>query len=225
MAELEVKITVESPLHLGSGQSDVNLDAEIVHDAFGLPYFPAKRFKGLLYESAVEVYEMFQLAGMNTENLAEPEEIFHRFSDDAGNVSASQMIVPNFYLKDYQKLCEDWKYLQNEYKEIFSPADVLKNFTSIRYQTKLENGIAAKGSLHNLNVLNAGTEFFGKIEILKCKDEVLNLIALALKNLSSAGTKRNRGFGRITCTANFKNNSLETFIEKFFAEGVEVCTK
>lgn len=218
MEKLDITITVETPLHLGSGQADLNIDAEIVHDAFGLPYFPAKRFKGLLYESVVEIFEMFQLAGMSTENFVEPEKLFHRFSDNSGKVSEVQIIVPNFYLKNYQKLCEDWNYLQNEYKEIFSPAGVLKNFTSVRYQTKLEDGIAATGSLHNLNVLNAGTEFFGTIEILNCNEKVLNLMALALKNLTSAGTKRNRGFGRITCTANFENNSIEKFIEKFFAK-------
>lgn len=149
--------------------------------------------------------------------------LFHRFSDNAGKVSEIQIIVPNFYirpLEEYQKLCEDWKYLQSEYREIFSPADVLKNFTAIRYQTKLENGIAAKGSLHNLNVLQAGENFFGKVEILNCNDAVLNLMALALKNLSYAGTKRNRGFGRIICTTNLKNDSLEKFVEKFFAKEV-----
>jgi CRISPR/Cas system CSM-associated protein Csm3 (group 7 of RAMP superfamily) len=213
MAKLDVKITVETPLHLGSGQADVNIDAEIVHDAFGLPYFPAKRFKGLLYESAVEVFEMFKLAGMSTENLAALENVFHRNSDDGGKVSEVQIIVPNFYLKNYEKLCEDWKYLQSKYKEIFRPADVLKNFTSIRYQTKIENGIAANKSLHNLNVLDAGTEFFGTIEILNSNDKVLNLMALAMKNLKSAGTKRNRGFGRISCTANFGID-----IEKFLAK-------
>lgn len=220
MAGIDVRIKVETPLHLGSGQADINLDAEIVHDEFGLPYFPAKRFKGLLYESAVEIFEMFELAKMNTKNLANPENIFHRYSDDSGNVEDVQVIVPNFYicpLDEYQKLCEDWSYLQTKYKEIFRPSDVLKNFTSIRYQTKLENGVAAKGSLHNLNVLNAGIEFCGKIEILNCDDKVLNLMALALKNLKSAGTKRNRGFGRITCAANFENvETLETVINKFF---------
>ena len=215
MAEFEVIIKVESPLHLGSGQADVNIDAEIIHDAFGLPYFPAKRFKGLLYESAVEVYEMFELAGVDTKNLATPKNLFHRFSDDNGKVSEIQIIVPNFYLKDYEKLCADWKYLQNEYKEIFRPADVLKNFTSIRYQTKLENGIVAKSSLRNLNVLNAGTEFFGTLEILNYNDEVLNLLALAAKNLTFAGTKRNRGFGKISCKINFgEKYSVEKILRR-----------
>ena len=64
MAKFDVTIKVESSIHLGSGQADINIDSEIVHDAYGLPYFPAKRFKGLLYESAVEIYEMFELAEM-----------------------------------------------------------------------------------------------------------------------------------------------------------------
>ena len=219
MAEFDVTIKVESPLHLGSGQADVNLDSEIVHDAFGFPYFPAKRFKGLLYESAVEVYEMFQLAGMNTANLAEPEKIFNRISDDNGKISDVQIVVPNFYIypfETYSELCTEWKYLQEEYKEIFRPADVLQHFTSIRYQTKLENGIAFEKSLRNLNVLNSGVEFFGKLEILNCNDEVLNLMAFALKNLTAAGTKRNRGFGRVTC--DFQNTPVKNIIEKFFAK-------
>ena len=214
MAEFDVTIKVESPLHLGSGQANVNIDAEIVHDACGLPYFPAKRFKGLLYESAVEVFEMFQLAEMNTENLISPEKIFHRNSDDNGKVSKVQIIVPNFYLypfDEYKKICAEWKYLQDKYKGIFRPADVLKTFTSIRYQTALENGIAAKNSLHNLNVLNAGLKFFGKLEILNCNDKVLNLIVLAAKNLTAAGTKRNRGFGKISCT--IENFSAEKILK------------
>ncbi len=218
MAEFEVTIKLESPIHLGSGQADVNVDAEIVHDAFGLPYFPAKRFKGLLYESAVEVFEMFQLAEMNTENLAEPATLFHRNSDDSGKISDVQIIVPNFYLypfDEYKKICAEWKYLQDRYKEIFSPSDVLKTFSSIRYQTALEDGIAAKSSLRNLNVLNAGLEFVGKIEILNCNEKVLNLVALAMKNLTAAGTKRNRGFGKISCNINLSEKfSAEKFLKE-----------
>lgn len=218
MAEFDVRIKVESPIHLGSGQANINIDAEIVHDTFGLPYFPAKRFKGLLYESAVEVFEMFQLAEMNTENLAKPETLFHRNSDDSGKISEVQIIVPNFYLypfDEYKKICAEWKYLQDKYKGIFSPSDVLKTFSSIRYQTALENGIAAKSSLRNLNVLNAKLEFVGKIEILNCNDKVLNLIALAAKNLTAAGTKRNRGFGKISCNIDLgKKISAEKILKE-----------
>ncbi len=217
MANVDVTIKILSPIHLGSGQADVNVDAEIVHDAFGLPYFPAKRFKGLLYESALEVGEMFELSGLDTQNLSPLEKIFHRQS-----VSEVQLIVPNFFIAPpakYERLCAEWKFLQSAFPKIFTAKDVLDSFTSLRYQTRLENGVAADGSLRNLRVLDAGTEFFGTITLLNADEKILNLLALAIKNLSSAGTKRNRGFGRIECTATFDGGSTSDMLtEKFFAK-------
>lgn len=217
MAELDVTIKVLSPIHLNSGQADVNVDAEIVHDAFGFPYFPAKRFKGLLYESALEIGEMFELSGLDTENLALLEDIFHRHS-----TSDIQLIVPNFYIlpaAEYEIFCAEWKYLQWKYPEIFTTFDMLNSFTSLRYQTRLKNGVAANQSLHNLRVLDAGTEFFGQIILRNDDEKILNLLALAIKNLSAAGSKRNRGFGRINCRAIIGNTSTDTLVEKFFAKG------
>ena len=199
MAEFDVTIEILSPIHLSSGQADVTVDAEIIHDALGFPYFPAKRFKGLLYESALEVLEMFELSGLDTGNLSPLEKIFHRHS-----TSEVQLIVPNFYIKpaaEYQDFCAEWKYLQATYPEIFTAAEVLNALTSIRYQTKLDNGIAAEGSLHNMRVLDDGIKFFGRITLLNADEKVLNLLALAIKNLTCAGMKRNRGFGRLKCTA------------------------
>ena len=216
MAEIDATIEILSPIHLGSGQADVNVDAEIVHDALGFPYFPGKRFKGLLYESALEVVEMFELSGLSTDKLASLEDIFHRQS--AGEI---QIIVPNFFIRpveEYEKFCAEWKWLLSAHKEFFTPLDVLESFTSLRYQTRLENGVAAKGSLHNLRVLDAGLKFFGRISVLNADEKVFNLLALALKNLSSAGTKRNRGFGRIKCTADFDGKSVDELTQKFFAE-------
>lgn len=51
MAEIAVTIETLTPIHLGSGKADVTIDAEIIHDALSFPYFPAKRFKGLLYDN------------------------------------------------------------------------------------------------------------------------------------------------------------------------------
>ena len=225
MAEFDVTIKILSPIHLSSGQANVNIDTEIVHDALGFPYFPAKRFKGLLYESVLEVFEMFELSGLSTENLSPHELIFHRKSS-----SDVQLIVPNFYIRpadEYEKFCAEWKYLKGKYPEIFTTAEILNAFTSIRYQTELKDGVAAKGSLHNMRVLDSdinifgdkGIKFFGKVTLLNDDDKVLNVLALAIKNLSSAGMKRNRGFGRIECTATFgKGLTAESIVKKFFAK-------
>lgn len=218
MATIDVTIKILSPIHLGSGQADVNVDAEIVHDEFGLPYFPGKRFKGLLYESAAEVVEMFALSGLADEQSSPLEKIFHRHSE-----SAVQLVVPNFFIRpraEYERLCAEWKYLQWKFPAIFTPAEVLNAFTSLRYQTRLEDGIAAKGSLHNLRVLDDGLEFFGEITLLNADQGIVNLLALAIKNLTTAGTKRNRGFGRIKCTAIFDGLPADELARKFFAKVV-----
>lgn len=214
MAEFNVTIEILSPIHLGSGGGDVNIDSQIIHDTFGLPYFPAKTFKGLLYESAVEVREMFELAKIKNIPLPDLDKLFHKKSADNGAVENSRLIVPNFYLypfEGYKKICDEWKYLQKNFPGIFTPSDVLNAFTSIRYQTKLENGVAADGSLHNMQVLDAGIKFCGKIILTDDDETNLNLLALAIRNLTSAGTKRNRGFGKIRCTS-----ELDGRIEKIF---------
>lgn len=221
MAEIDVTIEIKSPIHLSSGQADVNIDAEIIHDVLGFPYFPAKRFKGLLYESALEIFEMFELSGLDTQRLVSPERIFHRHS-----TSEVQLIVPNFFIlpaDEYETFCMEWKYLQNRYPEIFTPTDILNSFTSIRYQTKLEEGIAADGSLHNMRVLEAGTKFFGQITVLNSDEKIFNLLALAIKNLSAAGLKRNRGFGIIECSAKFVDKTATELVEKFFAKEAGQC--
>ena len=216
MAELDVTIKVLSPIHLNSGQADVNVDAEIVRDEFGFPYFPGKRFKGLLYESAVEVVEMFELSGLASEKSSPLEKIFHRNSE-----SDVQLVVPNFFIRpraEYERLCAEWKYLQWKFPEIFTATEVLNAFTTLRYQTRLEDGIAADSSLHNLRVLDAGLEFFGEITLLNADEEICNLLALAIKNLTAAGTKRNRGFGKIQCTATFDGLSADELARKILAK-------
>ena len=86
---------------MGSGQADVNIDYDIIHDELGFPYFPARRFKGLLYESALEVTEMLTLADMNFETSV-LDDIFHHASSDRGKISNVQLVVPNFYLQPFE---------------------------------------------------------------------------------------------------------------------------
>ena len=80
------------------------------------------------------------------------------------------------------------------------PSDVLEEFTSVRYQTQLKDGVVTDGSLHNMRVVNAGVVFRGKVEMTGGDERHLQAFALALRNLTAAGLKRNRGFGRIRCS-------------------------
>ena len=207
LQEFTLTITTLSPLHLGSGQSDVNVDAEVIHDECGLPYFPAKRLKGLIYESALEVTEMNTQLGTGEELRQELDELFHH-----GQQGKTQLIIPNLYLQDYEKMKADWAYLQQQYPELFSDLDVLEQYTTLRYQTKInrETGTAADTSLHNMRVVDEGQIFSGNIEIINGNKRQLMLLALALKNLTCAGLKRTRGFGRIDCAMEQGGKDIRT---------------
>lgn len=194
---LEVTVKVKSPLHLGSGQADVNVDAEVIHDECGLPYFPGRRFKGLLFESALEVCEMSERSGVAIGN-GTLDALFHH--EEKGDV---QLVIPNLYIKDpagSEMVRRAWKALEIAYPDILRPADVLAEYTDLRYQTKMEDGVAVRGSLHNMRVVNAGIEFTGIINLVgECAEDYLPLLAAAIRNLHTAGLKRTRGFGMISC--------------------------
>lgn len=197
--EFTLEVTALSPLHLGSGRADVNVDAEVVHDRAGLPYFPGKRFKGLIYESALEVLEMSELAGLSLFTEEEMEELFqHNVQSD------TQLTIPNLHLASEEaarQMEEDWLYLQQHYPELVSAQDVLSLYTSLRYQTMIdrETGTAAETSLRNIRVVDEGLTFCGTVRLKGGTRKKLTILALALRNLSQAGMKRNRGFGRISC--------------------------
>lgn len=206
----EVEIKLLSPLSLSSGGADTSLDVEIVHDKYGQPYFPAKRLKGLLYESAKEVAEMSEYAGKPLFSLEELDNLFQH------NIETErQLIVHNLYLGDHEKVSKALAYLEQKYSDVITPDDVLGAYTSIRYQTAIDadTGLALDSSLRNLRVMDAGHTFKGSMEIVAGSENDALILALACRNLHFAGAKRNRGFGAIECSF--------TGMDKIIADGLK----
>ena len=106
MHNFKIKITTKSPLQLGYGRAGIVIDSDVVHDKYGMPYFPAKRFKGLLYESALEIAEIFD------EKIFTKKDIDKLFGQ--GEDGISRIYINNFYLKNYEKMYSDWQYLNNK---------------------------------------------------------------------------------------------------------------
>lgn len=192
MKSLQVEVKLLSPLQLGSGKADVILDSEAVHDRYGLPYFPCKRFKGLLYESAIEMAEISNGSWFSKEEV---DALFGH-----GNSDMVAMRIDNLTLNDYEKKQEQWKYLQTSFPGLFDKDALWESYTSVRYQTAIDkNGIADEGSLHNLRVVDAGLKFTGSICLLQDVPKAQEILKKALMNLRYAGAKRNRGCGHIRC--------------------------
>ena len=199
MATYNVTIHVDSPLSLGGGQGDVNVDSDVIHDEYGMPYFPAKRLRGLLYESAIEVTEMADLCGKQILTKRCVDELFHHVED-----TPVRLVIHNFYLEGYEEMRSEWAYIQCKFKEYIRPEQVLEAYTSLRYQTAIDEktGVAKDHSLRNIRVVDGPLTFTGTIEIQHGTADHVRALALGLQNLRSAGQKRNRGFGKITCSMN-----------------------
>ena len=216
---MTIRITALSPLHLGSGYADINVDADVVQDDVGLPYFPAKRLKGLLYESGLEVAEMAASSGQDLIGKTELDALFQRGCE--GDV---QIVMHNLYIEHYTAIHDDLAYLQTKCKAIFRSSDVLDSFSNLRWQTAIdrETGIAKATTLHNMRVLEKGITFSGDVQMIGADLRHLNILALAVRNLSQCGGKRTRGFGRIACTLLQKNRDIGTqIVEEVLNEATE----
>ncbi len=195
MKTYDICIRVVSPLHLGSGHADVLVDSEAAKDRYGMPVFPGKRFKGLLYESALELAEICDGRWFTEADVKK------LFAQEGSEQEASSVRVGNFYVPDYESMCKGWEYLNQNYNGLFNHWDVWESYSTLRFQTSIdkETGTALPGSLHNISAVEAGTVFTGRLVLLD--DDVKNqlIIEKALRNLRFAGAKRQRGFGHILC--------------------------
>lgn len=190
--KLDVTIELLSPLQFGSGQENIIVDSDAVHDAHGLPYFPGKRLKGLLYESAIE---MAEIGDWFTKE--EVDTLFGHNSDE------SYMRIDNMYLENYEQLCNGWNYLQKQYQNVFTAQNIWNTYTELRVQTAIDKrtGTTKDGSLHNMRVVDDGLCFSGSIYLYDnvLEEKQREIIKYALLNLRYVGAKRNRGFGHVKC--------------------------
>lgn len=178
----------------GSGEAGGLIDTDVVFDNVGIPYIPARRMKGLLKESCMEVCDML---GYISYDL-----VFGIFGKDGG--VEAKISISNLYIDNYEQIVEDINFLLNQglYKDVLQREKVISNFCEIRHHTAVDEitGTAKKGTLRTYRMLKPGIIFKGKIselELLTEKEKAL--LCLAAMNLRRVGLARNRGYGRVQC--------------------------
>ncbi|MGB9929007.1 MAG: RAMP superfamily CRISPR-associated protein [Methanosarcina sp.] len=207
MAVFTFNLELLSDTLIGSGEGwGATIDTDVVFDNFGLPYIPARRVKGCLRESALEVVEMFEQSGIDFASRDDLDTLFGK----TGQSDSRALSFSNCYLDEYS-LNKQWiEWLIAEYPDIFSKDAVLDTFTSIRQQTAINKnedpgssarkGIAEKASLRTSRVLDKGIKFSGSIESsFELENRLFDFLFFATRNLRYIGTNRNRGFGSIRC--------------------------
>ncbi len=215
MTKLTLRIELKSDALIGTGEGwGATIDSDIVFDDLGLPYIPAKRIKGCLRESALEVAEMFELSKLDDKMIGR----IHDLLGSAGSIRSAPLEFSNCYLKDYS-LSKKWLEWVNDTKKSMLSKEVIANtFTSIKQHTAIENDGIAKGtakehSLRTYRVLKKGNEFFGKICFNKIDEYLYKFLIYSVKNMRYLGTSRNRGLGLIRCELldSESNNLCEKF--------------
>jgi CRISPR/Cas system CSM-associated protein Csm3 (group 7 of RAMP superfamily) len=177
----DVSLTLLSDTIIGSGYSiPGGEDIAVKTDSEGYPYLAGETFKGLLV-SSLEDWLEWCCPETASKRLAE-------FMGDRGgeswhgNQSPKQVFVTPLLLSD-----EDRK---KEADQCFGT----------RTFTKIEQGIATKGSLRVASCVRSGLTFVGSICCNSDDKDDLELLESSLQCIKYIGTSRTRGFGRVCVT-------------------------
>lgn len=193
-----IKLSIETKSYLlsGSGEGSILIDADVVYHKNGFPFIPARRVKGLLRESLQEVMEIEGKDDLITEKTL--DDLFGKQGDAVNN---GKLIIHNFYLENWEIIKLGLIEAIDQYPLAFQPELIRQNYTSEIQQTAIdpEAGVAKKRSLRNYRVLNPELLFIGTLATSKIEPDLYGLLEKAVLNLRYAGTRRNRGFGKVEC--------------------------
>ncbi|MBD3377963.1 hypothetical protein GF406_23240 [candidate division KSB1 bacterium] len=230
MPEYRLKINTKTAICPASGETWGGvIDNDVVYDEVGLPIIPAKRIRGILLESAIDVAQA--LSTVKPEYWS-PEKIGGLFGE-RGQVSSSPLIIDDAKLENYDEKKSWLKWAQHQVLDIASRMQVLSLFTSVRAQTAiapslaednnessstgknnkdkkfLSAGVAMPHSLRMQRVLKRGLVFVCPVIVIdhEQSDFFESLLALSASVSRRTGLNRNRGLGEIAMTLydNFGN--------------------
>ncbi|MGN0299447.1 MAG: RAMP superfamily CRISPR-associated protein [Lachnospiraceae bacterium] len=185
----QIRIELKSDLLVSDGAGyNTLIDQDVYHDKWGLPMIPAKRLKGCLRESALELNDW----GRNIDIIA----LFGESGDCAGCLTFDTAVL--------EKQAQYQAELAQMNPHFTHPQTVLNQFTYIRTQTAInaQTGIAKEGSLRSSRVVKSGCVFLSNVQITAETDEQLNDYEKQLKdcclNLRHMGCNRTRGLGEVS---------------------------
>lgn len=209
MKQYKLQLEILSPALVGSGVGyGSNIDTDVVFDDLGLPFVPAKRVKGCLLDAVRDAETMFSAAGLTSDQFC-IEKTFGKPGED----KSAPLCLSNLYIENYRQN-RDWinYFLKSKKYNLITPQRILKTFTEIRQQTKINNGgVTFKHSLRTSRVLNKGLTFQGDVRLLVEDEQIIETLLLACLNFRRFGTNRNRGFGDVSCSLSYKGTELSVY--------------
>lgn len=194
-----MKITIEtiSRTLTGSGEPTGVIDSDAVFDDHGLPFIPAKRLKGLLRESALEVVEMLGLKN----GMELVKSVFGRPGLAGGLQGRSEFA--DLLVKGHDPISawlEHQRQLSSSRGWLFSRERLIAAHSALSQQTAIDrDGVVRDHSLRTSRVIRPRLCFEGAVGGRPLDGPEKALLYLAALNLRRMGVHRNRGWGLVKC--------------------------
>ena len=132
MINIPIKMQLLSYLLCASGEGRANVNAEVVFDDYGFPYFPGRRLKGLLKESMVELLE---IQGKPTSAILST---IQRFFGCRGRARNEGLLYVDDLHTEGHAACR--RYLESHSQpRTFSPANIRDYYTCLVQQTAIDD--------------------------------------------------------------------------------------
>lgn len=208
MATYRLKIELLSDLCVSDGGIyNSALDIDICQDAYGFPYIPAKRIKGCLRESALELADW-----------GENVDIGKLFGDKGKRENAGILRISDAVLSDS---IENRVEIDASNSVIYHKQNILNQYSYVRTQTSIDNetGVAKPTSLRTMRVAKKGLVFEAKLRVEDINENVngcddaeaqandtmtskewKSVLDLICANLTHMGNSRTRGLGEVRVT-------------------------
>jgi len=184
---LEFTLKSDAVFARGDGVSGL-VDIEVQHDRWGFPFLGGRTLKGLLTETCADILAALGEQSERWERTA--ARLFGVPGEQEGILSVGDAALPEDLRALVARQVEDEK---------LTPAQVLESLTAIRRQTAMEvTGVPKAHTLRSIRVVLRDTTFQAPLFFEKGPTEDdLSLLAVCIKALRRAGSRRTRGFGRL----------------------------
>lgn len=192
---LRIHLLSDATFGRGDGVAGV-VDAEVQHDAYGLPYLGGRSLKGLLGAECSDILYALSVAGQT--HRERWQQTANRLFGDVGSGlvgTANLHIGPAELPADLRTaIAKDI----NQKK--LTRAAVLESLTALRRQTAMdaESGAPKEETLRTMRVILRGLVFESRLHFAQTPTtDELGLLAACVKAVRRGGTGRNRGRGRL----------------------------
>lgn len=209
-----IKITLHSAIAAGSGYAFAGvIDSDICYDQYGFPFIPARRIKGCMRDVAER-----QLSKILNHHITD---IFGVGGNDR-NVGFS---IGNAHIEGRDELSKQISEIRKSKEKdntglarFIDQQDILDQFTTVKAQTKMENGVADNKTLRYTRTVNETSPITSKPMVFVAKinyeDELEKDLEIITKGLRNIGLMRNRGLGSVSCILEEDNEGNRDIVEK-----------